>query len=115
MDIQESANGREPTSAVVEGQPDPARVVNRVSLDRLELQHQWVQQAEEEQAEATMNRYAQAARERMQSGAPKLPDSEDTEEEREARSQQLKLQQKCQDIAALIMVDELEDEDLDEG
>ena len=31
------------------------------------------------------------------------------EEALEARSQQLRLQQKCQDIAALMLVDELED------
>ena len=35
--------------------------------------------------------------------------TERTEEEREAMSQELKLKQMCQDIAALIMVDELED------
>lgn len=113
MDMQESVNGKESASAAAEGQPDPARVLGRSSLDRLELKHPWVQQAEEEQVEAALNRYAQAAREHLQGGAPKVPDSEDTAEEREARSQRLKLQQKCQDIAALMMVDELEDEDLD--
>ena len=111
MDIQESASGKEPISSAAEGQPDPARAVARVSLDRLELQHPWEHQAEEEQAEAALNRYVQAAREHLQGGAPKVPDSEETEEEREARSQRLKLQQKCQDIAALILVDELEDSD----
>lgn len=110
MDIQESANGKESTSSTAEGQPDPARALSRVPLDRLELQHPWVHQAEEEQVEATLNRYVQAARERLQGSAPKVSESEETEEEREARSQRLKLQQKCQDIAALIMVDELEDE-----
>ena len=109
MDIQESVNGKGPTPSAAEDQPNPAKVV----VDRLDLQRQWVQQAEEEQAEAALNRYAQAARAHLQGGAPKVPDREETEEEREARSQQLKLQQKCQDIAALIMVDELE-EDLDE-
>ena len=104
MDIQESVNGKGPS---------PDKAPGRSILDRLELEHPWTHQAEEEQVEATLNRYAQAARDHFQGGAPKLPDSEETEEEREARSQQLKLQQKCQDIAALIMVDELEDEDLD--
>lgn len=109
MDIQESVNGKESTSSAGASQPDLAR-----ALDRLELQHPWEHQAEEEQVEAALNRYAQAAREHFQGGsAPQLPDSEESEEEREARSQRLKLQQKCQDIAALIMVDELEDEDLD--
>ena len=111
MDIQES---KESTHGAAEGQPNPAKA-GRSLLDRLELEHQWVQQAEEEQVEATLNRYAQAARERFQGGAPKVPDSEETEEEREARSQRLKLQQKCQDIAALIMVDELEEEEFDEN
>ena len=113
MDIQESANGKGPTSTAAEGQPDPVSALGRTPLDRLELEHQWVQQAEEEQVEATLNRYAQAAREHLQGGLPKVPEREETEEEREARSQRLKLQQKCQDIAALILVDELEDEDLD--
>lgn len=113
MDIQESVNGKGSASTAVESQPDAARALGRSSLDRLELQHQWVHQVEEEQAEATLNRYVQAAREHLQGGVPRLPDSEETEEEREARSQRLKLQQKCQDIAALIMVDELEDEDPD--
>ena len=113
MDIQESANGKEPTSSAAEGQPNPAKGSKRLPIDRLELQHPWMYQEEEEQAEATLNRYAQAARERFQSGTAQLPDSGESEEEREARSRQLKLQQKCQDIAALIMVDELEAEDLE--
>ena len=112
MDIQESVNTAGPAGG--EARPDPAKVLSRVPLDRLELEHQWVQQAEEEQVEATLNRYAQAARAHLQGGAPTLPDSEESAEEREARSQQLRLQQKCQDIAALIMVDELEEEDSDE-
>ena len=114
MDIQESVNGKGPASSAAEGQPDPVVAPGRSILDRLELDHPWVHQAEEDQVEATLNRYAQAARNHFQAGAPKVPDIEETEEEREARSQQLKLQQKCQDIAALIMVDELEEEDLDD-
>lgn len=113
MDIQESANGKESTSNTFEGQFDPAKALNRPPIDRLELQHPWVHLAEEEQAEATLNRYAQAAREYLHGGAPQVPGREESEEEREARSQRLKLQQKCQDIAALIMVDELEDEDVE--
>ena len=113
MDIQESVNEKESTS-VGEGQPNPAGALSRTPLDRLELQHQWVQQAEEEQVEATLNRYAQAARAHLLGGAPTSPHiDEETPEELEARSQRLKLQQKCQDIAALIMVDEMEEEDLD--
>ena len=117
MDIQESVNGKEPTTSAAEGQSNPAGALNRAPLDRLERGQQWVLQAEEEQVEATLNRYAQVARAHLQGGAPKVPDSEETnetDEEREARSQRLKLQQKCQDIAALIMVDELEEEALEE-
>ena len=44
----------------------------------------------------------------MPAGVPEEPEIADFEE-LEARSQELKLQQKCQDIAALILVDELED------
>lgn len=111
MDIQESANGKEPISSAAEGQSNPAKAPSRLPVDRLELQHPWMYQAEEEQAEAALNRYAQAAREHFQGGAPHIPDSEESEEEREARSQQLKLQQKCLDIAAQVLVDELEEED----
>lgn len=113
MDIQESANGKEPTASAAESHADPARASSRPPIDRLELQHPWEHQAEEEQVEQALNRYAQAARKRLHDGAPQLPDSEESEEELEARSQQLKLQQKCQDIAALMMVDELEDKGSD--
>ena len=82
----------------------------RVSIDRLELKHQWEQQEEEQQAEQALNLYAQAARQRMQGAAPPEEEPAGSEEEREAQSWQLKLQQKCKDIAALIMVDELEEE-----
>ena len=100
MEMHDSLSGKEG----MEQQP-PAPQAGRVSLDRLELQRQWVQQAEE-----TLNLYAKAARQRMQAAAPELPENSQSEEEREAESQRLKLQQKCQDIAALIMVDELEEE-----
>ena len=89
MEMHDSLSGKEG----MEQQP-PAPQAGRVSLDRLELQRQWVQ----------------AARQRMQAAAPELPENSQSEEEREAESQRLKLQQKCQDIAALIMVDELEEE-----
>ena len=114
MDMQESVSGKASAPSAAEGQPDPVKALGRSPLDRLELQQPWVHQAEEEQVEAALNRYAQAAREHLQAGAPKVPEREESEEEREARSQQLKLQQKCQDIAALIMVDELGGEDPDD-
>ena len=76
----------------------------RASIDRLELKHQWEQQKEEQQVEETLNLYVKAA--------PELPpDSPQTEEELETQSQLLRLRQKCQDIAALMLVDELEEEE----
>ena len=110
MDIQESANGKETASSTAEGQPDPVRVLSRPPIDRLELQHPWEHQEEEQQVEAALNRYAQAAWNRLHDSAPQLPDIEESEEEREARSQQLKLRQKWQDIAAQVLVDELEND-----
>lgn len=80
----------------------------RPSIDRLELVRQWTPQADEQQAEEAAALYVQAARNRMHTGAPEEPEMMDFEE-LEARSQELKLQQKCQDIAALILVDELEE------
>lgn len=106
MEILDSVNGKEPAGAPAEA---PAR---GTALDRLELKREWVQQADEQQVEETLNLYARAARQRMQAVAPEaVPDSAETEEEREAKSQQLKLRQKCQDIAALMMVEELEEEE----
>ena len=46
MEMHDSLSGKEG----MEQQP-PAPQAGRVSLDRLELQRQWVQQAEEQQAE----------------------------------------------------------------
>lgn len=81
----------------------------RVSVDRLELKQQWVQQIEEQQVEEALDLYAKAARQWMQPSAPDVSQQLD-EQELEAMSHELKLRQMCQDIAALIMVDELEDE-----
>ncbi len=106
MELHDSVNGKEAGSPA-----GSAEAPKKASLDRLELKRQWVQQAEEQQAEETLNLYVKAARQRMQSIAqPEPPEPAASEEELEARSQELKLRQKCQDIAALIMVEELEDE-----
>jgi len=84
----------------------------RVSIDRFEMKRQFLERSEEEQVEAAAVLYeaVRAAMQWMQSGEPpegvEIPESE---EELEARSQELKLRQKCQDIAALMMVEELED------
>jgi len=103
MEIHDSINGKgtaaQPTEAPARG----------ISLDRLELKREWTQQAEERQVEEALNLYAKAARQRMQPDTPPVPDSAETEEERQAESQQLRLRQKCQDIAAQMMVEELVD------
>ena len=87
----------------------------RTPIDRFEMKQQFIERAEEEQAEAAAILYEKAARQRMQPSAPP-PSQQLDEEELEAMSQELKLKQMCQDIAALIMVDELEDSlDEEEG
>ena len=83
----------------------------RTPIDRFEMKQQFIERREEEQAEAAAILYEKAARERFQSGVPETQELD--EEELAAMSQELKLKQMCQDIAALIMVDELE-EDSDE-
>ena len=81
----------------------------RTPIDRFEMKQQWTERTEEEQAEAAAILYEKAARQRLQGGGPETPPQQMDEEELEAMSQELKLKQMCQDIAALIMVDELED------
>lgn len=81
----------------------------RAPIDRFEMKQQFVERTEEEQAEAAAILYEKAARQRLQGGAPEPPPQQLDEEELEAMSQELKLKQMCQDIAALMMVDELED------
>lgn len=78
-------------------------VPGRVPIDRFEMRQQWLERSEEEQAEATAELYEKAVRQRLPA-AP--PDPAEPSEELEAISQELKLRQKCQDIAALIMADE---------
>lgn len=80
------------------------------TIDRFEVTRIFKEREEEEKVEAAMALYEKAARARMPGTTPVIPDSAGTEEEREAESQRLRLQQKCQDIAALMMVEELEDE-----
>ena len=84
----------------------------RAPIDRFEMKQQWTERSEEEQAEAAAILYEKAARQRLQGGVPEALREMD-EEKLEAMSQELKLKRMCQDIAALMMVDELED-NLDE-
>lgn len=77
----------------------------RASIDRFEMKPQWTERTEEELVEAAEALYEKAARQRMPPADPAEAEPVD-EEELEAISQELKLQQKCQDIAALIMADE---------
>lgn len=100
MEVLDTAEERAPEAA-------PARE-GHISIDRFEVTRRFEEREEEEKVEAAMALYEKAARARMPSAAPV---SAESEEEREAASQRLKLQQKCQDIAALIMVDELEEEE----
>lgn len=90
-----------------------AAAPGRNPIDRFEMERQWMERAEEEQVEAAALLYEKAARQRLQGSAPEAPPQQMNEEELEAMSQELKLRQMCQDIAALMMVDELE-ENLDE-
>ena len=80
----------------------------RVSIDRFEMKPQWTERSEE-QVEAAAVLYEKAVRQWLPP-APEAPSEEDSEE-LEARSQELKLRQKCMDIAALMMVEELEDDE----
>lgn len=107
MELRDSVNGKDSAA----GQPGAAGAPRQIAIDRVELKHQWVQQAEERQMEETLDSYAKAAMQWMQSGD--APEAQESEEELEAKSQQLRLRQKCQDIAALMFAEELEDE-LDE-
>lgn len=88
-----------------------AAAPRRSSSDRFEMNRQFLERAEEEQVEAAAVLYEKAVRQRMP--APEVPDQIDPEE-LEAKSQELKLRQLCQDIAAQVMVEELED-GVDEG
>lgn len=88
-------------------------VSGRPPIDRFEMKRQWTERTEEERVEEAAILYEKAARQRLQGSVPEAPPQQLDEEELEAMSQELKLRQMCQDIAALIMVEELEDE-LDE-
>lgn len=80
----------------------------RISIDQFEMKRQWLEREEEERVEAAAVLYERAVRQRIQACSPNTAEPEN-EEELEAMSQELKLRQKCQDIAAQILVDELED------
>ena len=105
MSILDTVEGKAPAAAAA---PEHK---SHISIDRFEMTRIFEEREEEEKVEAAMNMYAKADRQRMSSSAPEEEEPVDSEEEREARSQQLRLQQKCQDIAALILADELEDSD----
>ena len=101
METRDGFGEREPSSGGSGG---------RVSIDRFEMKQQFLERSEEEKVEAAAALYERAAMQWMQSGEPpEGVETPESEEELEARSQELKLRQKCQDIAALMMVEELED------
>ena len=105
MEMLDTVEGKEAAAARPEG---------RGLTDRFEVALRFEEREEEEKVEAAMALYVKAARARMPSPAPELLDSAKSEEELEAISQKLKLQQKCQDIAAQILAEELEELDGDE-
>lgn len=84
---------------------------SRNPIDRFEMKPQWSERTEEERVEEAAVLYERAVRQRLQPDSPEPPEQINSEEELEAMSQELKLRQMCQDIAAQIMVDELEDEE----
>jgi len=64
----------------------------RVSIDRFEMKRQFLERSEEEKVEAAAALYERAAMQWMQSGEPpEGVETPESEEELEARSQELKL------------------------
>lgn len=93
----------------------PAGMPGRsASIDRFEIGQPWDEQAEGEQARAGADLYAQALQNRRQPERLEALAQPGSEEELEALSQELKLRQKCQDIAARVMVDDLLENELDD-
>ena len=80
-----------------EGRAAPSQETHS-SVDRFETVRIFEEREEELKVEAAMALYEKAARARMMPIPSDLPDNAGSEEEREAASQRLKLQQKCQDI-----------------
>lgn len=83
-------------------------VPRRTSSDHFELNRQWAERTEEERVEEAAVLYEKAVRQRFPS--QEAPEQADPEE-LEARSQALKLRQLCKDIAAQVMVEELEEDE----
>lgn len=104
--IDRSQAPSEDTFSPSTGPVAPAVGAGKISIDRFEMERQWSERTEEEQAERAAELYVQAVRQRMPASAPDAEKEMDFEQ-LEAISQELKLQQKCQDIAALMMVDEM--------
>lgn len=83
--------------------PEPSAGGLRASTDRFEMKAK-MERTEEEIVEAAAVLYEKAVRQRMPAPPPEEPDPAGLEK-LEAQSQELKLRQMCQDIAAQIMVD----------
>ena len=101
METRDTVSREDPGPLPLQGSGAPARA----SLDRFEMKPHWAVRTEEEQVEAAAELYERAIQQWIQPPPPEIPDPARFEE-LEAMSQELKLQQKCQDIAALIMADE---------
>lgn len=84
-------------------EPEHSAAGVRASIDRFEMKVK-MERTEEEIVEAAAELYEKAVRQRMPEPPQQTPDQTDPEV-LEAMSQELKLRQLCQDIAAQIMVD----------
>lgn len=99
--ILDTVEGKAPDAA-----PQPKKG-DHVSVDRFEVTRVFQEREEEEKVEAAAALYEKAARQWMNIGDQEEPEpSGEDSAELEAMSQELRLRQKCQDIAALIMADE---------
>ena len=100
METRDTVSREDPGPLPSQGSGAPARA----SIDRFEMKPHWAVRTEE-QVEAAAELYERAIQQWIQPPPPEIPDPARFED-LEAMSQELKLQQKCQDIAALIMADE---------
>lgn len=99
--ILDTVEGKAPDAA-----PAPKKG-DHISVDRFEVTRVFQEREEEEKVETAMALYEKAAMQWMKPSGP--AEEPESEEELEAKSQQLRLQQKCQDIAALMLAEELEE------
>lgn len=110
MELRDTVGERDPAPAPV---PAGGGSAGRDPIDRFQMKPQWTERSEEERVEEAESLYEKAVRQWTRPEPPDPAERPKSEEELMAMTQELKLRQMCQGIAAQIMVDELE-EDLDE-